>query len=90
MAAGAAGTSVHTIGLAAVWAGTAAGALIILAAVSLTARPLRAGVPPDIARQIWLRALRPTVGWALGAYVFWFLFIEPPLANVGIKVPMFG
>jgi TRAP-type C4-dicarboxylate transport system permease large subunit len=89
VAAGAAGTSTKTIFLGAVWAGMVVGTLLVLLASYLAVRHARSAVPGPVLRQLWFQVLRRTVGWALGAYVFWFLIIEPLLGHAGIYVPMF-
>lgn len=90
VAAGAAGTSTQTIFLGAVWAGTAAGILIILVTTYLAVRPAGAAMPAPVLRLLWFQVLRQTVAWSLGAYAFWFLIIEPELGRAGIYVPMFN
>lgn len=90
VAAGLAGTSVDTIGLGAVWAGTAAGSLIVCLGAYLAVLPLQASLPKVIRRRYQKDSLRGAVAWGLGAYVFWFLIVEPALGHVGIYVPMFS
>lgn len=90
VAAGAAGTSTQTIYLGAVWAGTGAGLLIVVLASYLQVRRVRLAMPSAVFRRQFRLTLRRTVSWALGAYVFWFLIIEPALGHAGIKVPMLG
>lgn len=88
VAAGAAGTSTETIFLGAVWAGTATGMLIVALSSYLAVARLRSAMPVPIFRRLAKLTVRRTVSWALGAYVFWFLIIEPALSHAGIFVPM--
>lgn len=90
VAAGAAGTSTVTISLAAVWAGAAVGILVVLGATRFAVRRLRSAMPPPVLRRVSLQVLRRTVSWALVAYAFWFLVVEPELGRAGIFVPMFA
>lgn len=89
VAAGAAGTSTKTIDLGAVWAGTGAGVLIVVMVARLTIGRARRSLPRPVLGQVTKAALRQTVAWALGSYVFWFLIIQPSLVHAGIYVPMF-
>ena len=88
VAAAGAGTSPKTFYVGAVWAGTAAGILVVLLIGYLAVRPARSAVPGPVLRQLWFQVLRRSAPWALGAYVFWFLIVEPLLSHVGIYVPM--
>ncbi len=91
VAAGAAGTSTETIYLGAVWAGAAAGLLLVVALTEFAVSHLRGSMPAGVLRRYRAQMFRYTVSWSLGGFALWFLIVQPLLRQAaGIDVPMFG
>lgn len=91
IAAGAAGTSTKTIYLGAVWAGAAAGLLLVVAITEFAVSHLRRSVPAGVLRRYRAQMFRHTVSWSLGGFALWFLIVQPLLRQAaGIEVPMLG
>ena len=71
-------------------AGFVVGVGLVLGATYMTVRRFASRMSPLAFRRLYMQRLARTGGWAVGAYLVWFIVIFPILSSHGIQVPRPG